>query len=147
MPPSTDYFLYLIDESPNTAQTEQWAQWILQNPGPGQRLRSMATISLPTAAAAKTPSLGIPTSFSEVGVPTRVRYRPTCARSRDTAWRSWSAKVPGYNLHIMLVVLGCVIGLAAVIGIARAMRARSTFNENRVMRDYLRRIASDSNSL
>ena len=102
MPPSTDYFLYLIDESPNTAQTEQWAQWILQNPGPGQRLRSMATISLPTAAA-KTPSLGIPTSFLEVGVPTRVRYRPTCARSRDTAWRSWSAKVPGYNLHIMLV--------------------------------------------
>jgi hypothetical protein len=46
----------------------------------------------------------------------------------------------------MLVVLGCVVGLAAVIEIARAMRARSTFNENRMMRDYLRRIASDSNS-
>ena len=54
---------------------------------------------------------------------------------------------PGYNLHIMLVVLGCVIGLAGAIGIARALRARSMLNENRRMRDYLRRIASDSNSL
>jgi hypothetical protein len=53
----------------------------------------------------------------------------------------------GYNLHIMLVGLGCVIGFVAVIAIARALRARSTLNENRMMRDYLRRIASDSNSL
>ena len=53
--------------------------------------------------------------------------------------------VPGYNLHIMLVGLGCVIGLTAVIAIARALRARSMLNENRMMRDYLRRIASDRN--
>jgi len=53
----------------------------------------------------------------------------------------------GYNLHIMLVVLGCLIGLAAAIGIARALRVRSMLNENRRMRNYLRRIGSDSNSL
>jgi len=45
----------------------------------------------------------------------------------------------------MLVVLGCVIGLAAVIAIARALKARSTLNENRRMRNYLRRITSDRN--
>jgi hypothetical protein len=45
----------------------------------------------------------------------------------------------------MLVGLGCVIGLTAAIAIARALRARSTLNENRMMRDYLRRIASDRN--
>jgi len=52
---------------------------------------------------------------------------------------------PGYNLHIMLIGLGCVIGLTAVIAIARMLRARSTLNENRTMRDYLRRIATDRN--
>jgi hypothetical protein len=60
--------------------------------------------------------------------------------------RGRSVEVLGYNLQIMLVALGCVIGLAVVIGIARVLRARSTLNKNRVMRDYLRRIASDSNS-
>jgi len=47
----------------------------------------------------------------------------------------------------MLVVLGCVIGLTALIGFARALTVRSTLTENRMMRDYLRRIGSDSNSL
>ena len=55
------------------------------------------------------------------------------------------AEVPGYNLHIMLVGLGCVIRLTALIAIARELRARTTLNENRMMRDYLRRIASDRN--
>jgi hypothetical protein len=45
----------------------------------------------------------------------------------------------------MLVGLGCVIGLTAVIAIVRMLRVRSTLNENRMMRDYLRRIASDRN--
>jgi hypothetical protein len=54
-------------------------------------------------------------------------------------------EVPGYNLHIMLIGLGCLIGLAAVIAIARALRARSTLNENRTMRNYLRRTTSDRN--
>jgi len=44
----------------------------------------------------------------------------------------------------MLVGLGCVVGLIVVIAIARAVRARR-LNESRMMRDYLRRIASDQN--
>jgi len=63
----TDYFLYLIDESDDYPQIEQWAQWMDNNPGPGQRLMSMATIDLPTAAA-ETLSLDIPTSGMQVGV-------------------------------------------------------------------------------
>ena len=47
----------------------------------------------------------------------------------------------------MLVVLGFVFGLTAVIGIARALRARNMLNENRKMRNYLRLMGSDSNSL
>ncbi len=62
-----EYFLYLIDESPNTTQTEMWAQWIRSNPGPGQQLRSMATIPL-TLAAAQTPSLDIPATTMGVGI-------------------------------------------------------------------------------
>ncbi|TEU19215.1 MAG: DUF4091 domain-containing protein [Anaerolineales bacterium] len=64
----TDYFLYLIDESDDYPQTEQWAQWMEGNPGPGQRLMSMATIGLPTAAA-ETPSLDVPTSWNWMGLP------------------------------------------------------------------------------
>jgi hypothetical protein len=63
----TDYFLYLIDESDDYPQIEQWAQWINNNLGPGQRLMSLATIDLPTAAA-NTPSLDIPTSWASFGI-------------------------------------------------------------------------------
>jgi hypothetical protein len=63
----TDYFLYLIDESEDYPQIEQWAGWINSNPGPGGRLMSMATIDLPTAAA-NTPALDIPTSWMTVGI-------------------------------------------------------------------------------
>jgi hypothetical protein len=63
----TDYFLYLIDESDDYSQIEQWARWIENNPGPGQKLKSMATIDLPSAAA-HTPSLDIPTSSMQVGI-------------------------------------------------------------------------------
>ena len=63
----TEYFLYLIDESDDYAQIEEWAQWINSNPGPGRDLMSMATISLPIAVA-NTPSLDIPTAWMQVGV-------------------------------------------------------------------------------
>ena len=63
----TDYFLYLIDESDNYPQIEQWAQWMDNNPGPGQRLMSMATLSLPDAMD-NTPSLDIPTSGAGFGI-------------------------------------------------------------------------------
>ena len=48
-----------------------------------------------------------------------------------------------YNLPIMLLGFTCIVGFIAVIGIARALRARSVLNENRRMRDYIRRITSD----
>jgi hypothetical protein len=64
----TDYFLYLIDESDDYPQIERWARWMDDNPGPGQRLKSMATISLPDAIA-HTPSLDIPASTDPVGIP------------------------------------------------------------------------------
>ena len=63
----TDTFLYLIDESDDYPQIEQWAQWMDNNPGPGQRLMSMATISLPEAMA-NTPSLDVPTSGAGFGI-------------------------------------------------------------------------------
>lgn len=64
---TTDYFLYLIDESEDYAQIEEWAAWIDQNPGPGSRLKSLATISLPIAAK-YTPSLDIPTSWVSASI-------------------------------------------------------------------------------
>jgi hypothetical protein len=63
----TEHFLYLIDESDDYAQIEQWANWIDSNPGPGQRLMSLATLDLPTAAV-NTPALDIPTSWMRAGV-------------------------------------------------------------------------------
>jgi hypothetical protein len=63
----TDYFLYLIDESDDYTQIEQWADWINGNPGSGRRLMSMATIDLP-AAVANVPALNIPTSWMTVGI-------------------------------------------------------------------------------
>ena len=62
-----DYFLYLIDESDDYPQIEEWAQWINNNPGSGRRLMSLATISLP-AAAANTPNLDIPADGRTMGV-------------------------------------------------------------------------------
>jgi len=61
----TDYFLYLIDETEDYRQIEQWAKWLDDNPGAGSRLPSMATIDLP-AALANTPSLDVPASWARV---------------------------------------------------------------------------------
>ncbi len=63
----TEFFLYLIDESENYEQIERWSQWMDNNPGPGKRLMSMATIDLPDAAQ-HTPSLDIPTSWAGIGI-------------------------------------------------------------------------------
>lgn len=62
----TEYFLYLIDESEDYDQTERWAQWMDENPGPGRRLPSMATIALP-AAVEHTSSLHVPTGGYWIG--------------------------------------------------------------------------------
>jgi hypothetical protein len=63
----TDYFLYLIDESDDYPQTEKWAEWLDADPGPGHRLKSMATIGLPDAVA-HTPSLDVVASAGEIGI-------------------------------------------------------------------------------
>lgn len=64
--PDTEYFLYLIDESNNYDQIEQWAAWINNNPGPGRNMKSLATIWGPDAYL-HTPSLDIATSGLYVG--------------------------------------------------------------------------------
>jgi hypothetical protein len=60
--PDTEYFLYLIDESTDYAQTERWARLIADNPGIGRNLPSFATASLPQAAK-YAPSLDIVASI------------------------------------------------------------------------------------
>lgn len=64
--PNVEHFLYLIDESSNYAQIEEWAQWIEQTDGPGKNLMSLATTWVQTARE-KMPSLDIPTSGMYVG--------------------------------------------------------------------------------
>ncbi|MDP3980306.1 MAG: DUF6067 family protein, partial [Chlamydiota bacterium] len=64
--PQTEHFLYLIDESGDFAQIQQWASWIENNPGPGQTLMSMAT-NRAIDTINQTPSLDIPTSAMDVG--------------------------------------------------------------------------------
>jgi hypothetical protein len=64
---TTDYFLYLIDESDEFNKIERWAKWIDSNPGPGKNLKSMATIPLPDSVQS-TPSLDIPTSEGTFGI-------------------------------------------------------------------------------
>ncbi|MCP5104531.1 MAG: DUF4091 domain-containing protein [bacterium] len=62
-----EYFLYLIDESEDYGQIEQWAQWINNNPGSGRRMKSLATLPAPDALN-NTPSLDIPTSWADIGI-------------------------------------------------------------------------------
>jgi len=64
--PTTEYFLYLIDESSNYAQIETWAQWMASNPGPGSSVLSMATLPA-TVAVRETPSLQFVASSLWVG--------------------------------------------------------------------------------
>ena len=75
--PSTEYFLYLIDESNAFEKIERWARWILDNPGPGRQVRSLATLYLPQAAK-HTPHLDIPASTIGGGVPSE--WQPLAAR-------------------------------------------------------------------
>ena len=44
--PTAERFLYLIDESTDTAQIEQWSDWMKSNPGVGRSLSSFATIAM-----------------------------------------------------------------------------------------------------
>ncbi len=67
--PGTEYFLYLIDESLDYAQTNTWAQWINENPGAGGRLKSFATVDMP-AAKTSIPQLDIAASWVRTGITT-----------------------------------------------------------------------------
>jgi len=58
----TEFFLYLIDESTDYAQTERWAGWLENNPGSGSALMSFATINV-LHAVTQTPSLDIASSW------------------------------------------------------------------------------------
>lgn len=64
----TEYFLYLIDESDDYPRIEQWAGWMDENPGPGSRMMSLATLSSPSDWENNTPSLDIPTSGIMEGI-------------------------------------------------------------------------------
>ena len=64
--PDTERFLYLIDESPDHAQIEEWASWIEQSDGPGSSLSSMATTWF-VDAISEMPSLDIVASSIYVG--------------------------------------------------------------------------------
>ena len=57
--PDVDYFLYLIDESDNFPQIEQWSEWINNNPGSGSQMPSFATTDF-IAGMLNAPSLNIP---------------------------------------------------------------------------------------
>ncbi len=63
--PETERFLFLIDESSDTAQIQEWATWMRENPGPGKALRSMATTDW-TVALAEMPALDLPVSTFKV---------------------------------------------------------------------------------
>ena len=65
--PETEYFLYLIDESPDFQQIEKWSKWLANNPGPGHRLKSMATQDLPKCAK-QAPTLQIVSSGFQLGI-------------------------------------------------------------------------------
>ncbi len=58
--PTTQYFIYLEDEPPQSdwPQDETWAEWIKQDPGPGKALKSFLTFDAPLAQA-NVPSVDI----------------------------------------------------------------------------------------
>ena len=66
--PKADYFIYLQDEPgfADFGQVETWSQWIANDPGPGRRLRSMATVD---AVIAKDwiPTLALPVTHATIG--------------------------------------------------------------------------------
>ena len=63
---TTEHFLYLIDESTNYTQTEQWANWIKTDTGPGKTLKSFATAPL-TGVQSSVPDLNIAATWFSVG--------------------------------------------------------------------------------
>ncbi len=92
--PSTERFLYLIDESTNYAQTEMWAGWAASNPGVGSALPTFATISLPNALN-YTPSLNVIASWIAVAPKTLwENAHQTVLASGNKKFYSYNGKRP-----------------------------------------------------
>lgn len=83
---NTERFLYLIDESTDYVQTENWGHIIEHLEGNGSAVPSMATISLP-AAVKSTPSLDI--ACSTVGFCNRTEWNEALASARQLGMRLW----------------------------------------------------------
>jgi hypothetical protein len=66
----TEYFIYLIDESRDYAQTERWASSIARLPSPGNRLPTFATLGIGEAVE-QVPSLTIAASSCGIGLTER----------------------------------------------------------------------------
>src|SRR6185312_9576048 len=63
--PSTERFLYLIDESENYAQTQQWANWVKAGRAKHSELKTFATADL-VKTESQMPSLDISASWIAV---------------------------------------------------------------------------------
>ena len=91
---STERFLYLIDESSDFAQIEQWAGWVKNNPGVGKNLKTFATTSMPTALTSM-PSLSIPATWFTVGATTTWQNAAnTIAADPSKAFYAYNGKRP-----------------------------------------------------
>jgi hypothetical protein len=83
--PQIQRFIYLEDESTNYSQTEQWANWISSDPGPGRLLQSFATVWLPNNVSQEMPSLNIyahPCGMSAKDVTERAAKQILLARGK-----------------------------------------------------------------
>jgi hypothetical protein len=87
--PEAERFLYISDESDDYAQTEEWANWLKSNPGPGHALKSFATVPL-AVAAREIPSLDIAASTLSLG-------DPRAWQSALDAWRGAGKSLHLYN--------------------------------------------------
>jgi len=62
--PGVERFLYLIDESTDFTQIDQWANWIQTSPGPGKDLMTLATCAIHNAW--QMPSVDIPATVTDM---------------------------------------------------------------------------------
>lgn len=89
----TNFFLYLIDESENYAETELWASWVKNNPGSGRTIPTFATAPLPSAAAS-VQSIGAVASWMAVGSTAPWTSAATTLRSRGAQVMMYNGKRP-----------------------------------------------------
>lgn len=86
--PSTEFFLYLIDESSDYNSIQNWSNQLASNSGVGRGLASMATLPLPSAVD-NTPSLNVVVSTMEVGDTNRWNNAVATHKSRNSQNKFW----------------------------------------------------------